>query len=117
MFTSAIFVACWLAFLILILASSWVIFAKAGKPGWAALIPIYNAIVLLEIIGRPLWWIVLFLIPLVNIVITIIVAIDTAKSFGKGAGFGIGLWLLSFIFYPLLAFGDATYRGPAAKGA
>ena len=112
---SGLFLICWLGFLALILVSFWVIFTKAGKPGWASLIPIYNYMVMLEIVGRPLWWIVLVLIPLVNIVITIIVALDTAKSFGKGAGFGIGLWLLSFIFYPLLAFGDAKYAGPSAK--
>ena len=112
---SGMFLICWLAFLLLILASWWIIFTKAGKPGWAALIPIYNYIVLLEIVGRPLWWIVLVLIPLVNIIVSVIVCIDNAKSFGKSAAFGIGLWLLSFIFYPLLAFGDAKYVGPSAK--
>jgi uncharacterized membrane protein YhaH (DUF805 family) len=104
----------WLAVLIGIIAGIWKVFTKAGKPGWAALIPIYNIVVLLQIVGRPIWWIVLFLIPIVSIVIAIIVSIDMAKSFGKGTGFGIGLALLGFIFYPMLGFGDAKYQGPAA---
>lgn len=104
-----------LAIAALIIASAWICFTKAGKPGWAAIVPIYNLWVLLEIVGRPGWWLVLFLIPLVSIVISIVVMIDLAKSFGKSAGFGIGLALLGFIFLPLLAFGDDTYRGPSAS--
>ncbi|AFD05810.1 DUF5684 domain-containing protein [Solitalea canadensis] len=102
----------YLAIVILVIASMWKVFSKAGKPGWASIIPIYNIIVLLEITGRPLWWIVLMLIPFVNIIVAIIVMIDLAKSFGKGTGFGIGLILLGFIFFPILGFGDATYQGP-----
>jgi hypothetical protein len=104
---------CWLAFIILVIASLWVVFTKAGKPGWAAIVPIYNVIVMLEIVGKPMWWILLLLIPLVNIVIAIMLAIEMAKSFGKGTGFGIGLALLPFIFYPILAFGAATYQHPS----
>jgi hypothetical protein len=92
----------------------WKVFVKAGKPGWAAIIPIYNAIVLLQIVGRPGWWFLLYLIPIVNIVISIMVMIELAKVFGKGTGFGIGLLLLSFIFIPILGFGDAEYQGPLA---
>ena len=87
-------------------------FTKAGQPGWAAIVPVYNLIVLLQIVGRPLWWILLMLIPLVNFVIAILVYIDLAKSFGKSTGFGIGLVFLSFIFFPILGFGDARYIGP-----
>lgn len=107
----------WLAVVIGIIAGIWKVFTKAGKPGWACLIPIYNTVVLLQIVGRPIWWIVLLLIPFVNFVILIIVSIDMAKSFGKGTGFGIGLALLGFIFYPMLGFGDAKYQGPAAAGS
>ena len=63
--------------------------------------------------GRTKWWIVPFLIPLVNLIIFIILSIDVAKAFGKGAGFGIGLLLLPFIFYPILGFGSAQYQGGA----
>ena len=98
----------------LAIAGMWKAFEKAGKPGWAAIIPIYNAIVMLEIAGRPLWWIFLFFIPIVNIVIAIIVSIDIAKSFGQGAGFGVGLALLGFIFWPILGFGNAQYVGVEA---
>jgi len=106
-----------LVVLAIAIASMWVIFKKAGQPGWAAIVPIYNAVVLLRIIGRPWWWIFLFLIPIVSFVIAIITAIDLAKSFGKGTGFAIGLILLSFIFYPILAFGAAEYQGPSAVGS
>jgi hypothetical protein len=104
-----------LALVILMIAGLWGTFAKAGKPGWAAIIPIYNGIVLLEIAGKPLWWIVLFFIPCVNIIIAILVAMDVAKAFGKSGAFGVGLAFLPFIFYTILGFGDAQYQGVPAK--
>jgi hypothetical protein len=104
----------YLAVVVFLIAALWKVFTKAGKPGWAAIIPIYNVIVLLEIVGRPWWWFLLMFIPVVNFVIGIIVMIDLAKSFGKGVGFGIGLLLLGFIFIPILGFGSAQYVGPAA---
>ncbi|MFW6131322.1 MAG: DUF5684 domain-containing protein [Candidatus Aminicenantaceae bacterium] len=87
----------------------WRIFEKAGQPGWGAIIPIYNVYLLLKVAKRPGWWLILYLIPIVNIVIHIIVVFDIAKNFGKGVGFGFGLLFLSFIFYPILAFGSAQY--------
>lgn len=98
---------------VLMIASMWVLFTKANEPGWAAIIPIYNIIVLLKIAGKPVWWIVLFLIPFVSFVAAILIYISFAKSFGKSAGFGIGMILLPFVFFPMLAFGDAKYQGPA----
>ena len=106
----------YLAFTILILAAWWKIFTKAGQPGWACIIPIYNLYVWCKIVGRPWWWILLMLIPFVNFIIAIILLIDLAKSFGKGVGFGIGLLLLSVIFFPILGFGSAQYQGPTAGG-
>jgi hypothetical protein len=99
--------------LLVIVAAMWKVFTKAGKPGWAAIVPIYNIWVLLEIVGRPGWWLVLMLIPFVNFIVLIILSIDVAKSFGKGTGFGLGLAFVSLIFYPILGFGDAKYQGPA----
>jgi len=99
---------------LVVIVAMWKVFAKAGHPGWAAIIPIYNMYVWCKIVGRPGWWVILMLIPLVNIVVAIIVCIDMAKSFGKGAGFGIGLALLGIIFLPILGFGSAQYQGPAA---
>lgn len=90
------------------------VFAKAGKPGWAAFVPIYNLVVLLEVVGRPLWWFVLFLIPGVNVVAMIIVMHDLSKSFGHDAGFTVGLVLLNVVFTWVLWLGSSTYRGPAA---
>jgi hypothetical protein len=103
-----------LAFGIFMLIAMWKIFTKAGKPGWAAIIPIYNLWVMLEVVGRPGWWLLLMLIPGVNVVISIIVIVDLAKSFGKEGGFAIGLILLPYIFFPILGYGKAQYQGPAA---
>jgi len=102
----------YLAVIVLVIAGMWKVFTKAGKPGWACIVPIYNIIVLLEIAGRPIWWIVLLFIPIVNFIVLILLGIDVAKGFGKGTGFGLGLAFLGFIFYPILGFGDATYSGP-----
>ena len=108
----------YIAIVVAIIAGWWMIFTKAGEAGWKSIIPIWNILVLLKIIGREWWWIILMLIPFVNIVIWIIVSLDLAKVFGRGTGFGIGLAFLSFIFAPILGFGSDTYKGPdAAKTA
>ncbi|MBI2397821.1 MAG: signal peptidase I [Xanthomonadales bacterium] len=114
---ASIMMLVWLAVIVAILAGFWKVFVKAGQPGWACLVPIYNIVVMLQIVGRPIWWLVLLLIPIVSLVVMIIVSIDMAKSFGKGTGFGVGLALLGPIFYPMLGFGDAKYQGPAAAAA
>ena len=101
----------------LFVVGAWRVFKKAGKPGWAALIPIYNVIVLLQITGKPIWWIVLYLIPFVNLVVDILVSLELARRFGKGLGLGLGLALLPFIFYPVLGFGDAQYLGSGPVAA
>ena len=97
-----------------VIVAMWKVFTKAGRPGWATIIPIYNMYVWCKIVGRPGWWVILMLIPLVNIIVGIIVCIDMAKSFGKGVGFGIGIALLGIIFLPILGFGSAQYQGPSA---
>ncbi|MFH1486929.1 MAG: DUF5684 domain-containing protein [Chloroflexota bacterium] len=101
----------YLCVLVLMIASMWRIYTKAGKPGWAIFIPFYNIYVSLKIAGKPGWWLILAFIPLVNIIIAILVAVGVATNFGKGGGFAVGLILLPFIFYPILAFGEARYQG------
>lgn len=91
------------------IAAMWKVFSKAGEPGWAAIIPIYNTFVLLRVAQKPWWWLLLFLIPIVNFFVLIAVSVAVAEKFGKGAGFGIGLALLPMIFYPMLGFGSSTY--------
>ncbi len=92
------------------------IFTKAGKPGWASIVPIYNLVVMMDMIGRPGWWVLLMFVPLVNIVVSIILIMELAVSFGKSKGWGIGMLLfLGFIGIPMLAFGSSTYQGPAVK--
>ncbi len=110
---ATVMIVVWAAIVILLIAAMWKVFEKAGEPGWAALIPIYNAFVLLKIAGKPMWWFILFLVPIVNIVITIMVLISLAKNFGKGTGFAFGLLILPPIFYPMLAWGDARYQRTA----
>ncbi len=108
----AVVIILYLAVIVLMVAGMWKTFQKAGEPGWAAIVPIYNVYVMCKIAGKPGIWVLLFLIPIVNIVIAIIVYIAIAERFGKSAGFGIGLLLLGFIFWPMLGFGDDTYTPP-----
>lgn len=96
---------------VLIFAGMWKAFVKAGEPGWGCLIPIYNLYLVLKIAGKPDWWIILYLIPLVNLIVALIVYAEIANRFGKSTGFGIGLVLLGFIFWPILGYGDAQYMG------
>lgn len=93
----------------------WKLYVKAGQPGWASLVPVYNIVVLLQIVGRPVWWVVLFFVPFVNFVMMLLVMIDLAKSFGQGAGMVV-LMLLGGIGFLALGFGGARYLGPAAAG-
>jgi hypothetical protein len=104
----------WLAVVVVVIVGGWKVFEKAGQPGWAIVVPFYNAYIMLKIAGRPGWWLLLYLIPLVNIAIAIIVAIDVAKAFGQSAVFGFFLlFLLSGIGYLILGFGDYRYQGTA----
>lgn len=107
-------VIAYLAICLLLIISLWKVFSKAGQPGWASIIPIYNAYVMLKVAGKPGWWLVLMLIPLVNVIIGIIAVIGLAANFGKGGGFTAGLILLPVIFLPMLAFGSAQYRPVAS---
>lgn len=104
-----------LAIALLMLIATWKVFTKAGKPGWAVIIPFYNAYVFLKIAGKPGWWLILLLVPLLNVIFGIIATVAFARNFGKGVGFVLGLIFLPFIFYPILAFGDATYLGAEAS--
>ena len=101
----------YLAVIGLMVASLWKIFSKAGKPGWASIVPIYNSVVMLQVAGKPVWWLVLMFIPFVNFVVGLLTVVGLAKNFGKGTGFALGMIFLSPIFFPMLAFGDAEYVG------
>lgn len=113
-FSLFIYLCCIGTIVLLTIAAYWRIFTKAGKPGWAAIIPIYNLVILLEIVGRPLWFVVLFLIPGVNILAAILLCIDLALSFGKDTLYGVLLFFFSLIMFLVLAFSDAQYVGPMA---
>ena len=111
---SPVFWVVYFAFLILMLVAMWKMFTKAGQPGWAILIPIYNLYIMCKIAGRPGWWLLLMLIPFVNLIIFIILYVDIAKNFGNNVGFAIGMLFLPFIFFPILGLGSAQYQGTAA---
>jgi len=105
----------YLAVIALMIVSMWKIFTKAGKPGWACIIPIYNIIVLLQIVGKPWWWLLLMLLPVVNFVLMIWMLNLLSKSFGHEVGFTLGLIFLGFIFFPILGLGESKYVGPAGQ--
>jgi ABC-type sulfate transport system permease subunit len=123
-YTAGYFIGIFMAVLLIPMLIVWVIsvvgmwrvYEKAGKPGWASIIPIYNVIVMLEIIGKPMLWLLLLLIPCVNIVVGIWMINLLSKSYGQSEGFTIGLIFLPFIFYPVLGFGNYRYLGPAGAG-
>lgn len=105
-----------IALLVLTIVASWKIYTKAGKAGWASLIPIYNTVVMFQIVGLNPWLLCILLVPFVGwiagIVFVIMVPFRLAKSFGKDIGWGFGLWLLPNIFQLILAFGSSEYVGP-----
>lgn len=100
----------YLAVVVVVIAGVWKAFEKAGAPGWSAIIPIYNLYVMVKMAGKEGWWVILLIIPLVNFVVLFIVYIAIAENFGKSAGFGVGMVFLSFIFWPMLGFGDAEWQ-------
>lgn len=96
---------------VILLVAMWKIFVKAGKPGWAALIPIYNIVVLMEVCGRPGWWVIWYFVPIAQIVVMVLVSLDLAKKFGKSVAFAIfGLILFPIVGYPMLGFGKSEYK-------
>ena len=118
------FLVIWIALAIFIIVANWKMFVKAGKPGWASIVPVYNVITLFEIIGYKWYYIFLLFLGAVPVVGTIALAlfsisysIKLAKSFGQSTGFGIGLWLVNPIFVAIIAFSkDINYVGPAVNG-
>ena len=112
---SIVMMIIWLAFAILMIVATWKVFVKAGRPGWAVLIPIYHTYVFLKIAGKPGWWLIWFFIPLLNLIFGIIATVAFAQNFGKGTGFTVGLIFLPIIFIPILAFGEAQYVGEGAS--
>lgn len=106
-----------LIILILSIIGKWKLYIKAGKPGWAAIIPIYSTIVMLEIVGKPIWWLFLIIFPCTSFIFFIWTTNLLSKSFGQSEGFTIGLLVFPFIFYPVLGFGNYQYIGPSAKEA
>jgi hypothetical protein len=95
-----------LAAVLLTIAAIWKVFERAGEPGWAVLVPFYNVYVLTRVAQVSAWWILAMFIPVLNIVAAFVIAVGVARRFGKSSGFGFGIALLPFLFYPMLAWGD-----------
>jgi hypothetical protein len=113
---SLIFFLLAMGLFVLAIAGMWKVFEKAGQPGWACIVPVYNLFVLVRIVGKPAIWVLFAFIPFVNLVIGILLAIELAKCFGKGTGFAVGMIFLPMVFYPILGFGDARYQRPQIQG-
>ena len=96
---------------LVLIVGNWKMYEKAGKPGWGCVIPIYMWVLLLEIAGKPIWWIALFIIPIVDIFVWFSIHLSLARNFGKSTGFGIAMAFFPFVFYAILGFGDARYQG------
>ena len=99
-----------IALIIGTITGMWKTFEKAGHPGWTCIVPIYNAVILLKISEKPMWWLLFCFIPLINIFIFIAIGISIARQFNKSTGFGLGLTLFPYVFYPILGFGDSVYK-------
>lgn len=102
---------------VFVLVCMWIVFRKAGKPGWAAIVPFYNLYVLFDITWGSGMRFLLLLIPIYNIILGIQTQVRLARAFGKSGGFAAGLVFLPYIFIPLLAFGKETYQGVPVKEA
>ena len=103
-----------LAFVVLAIVAMWRVFERAGEPGWAVLVPIYNLYILTRVAQISGWWVLGAFIPLLNIIFCFATSFGVAKRFNRSSGFGIGLALLPFIFYPVLAWSDES---PVARMA
>jgi len=109
-----VFFGAWMIFylvmLVILIASLWKVFTKAGRPGWASLIPFYNFYVLIKIAGMSGWWLLAFFVPFLNLVAMILITHRVSVAFGHGVGFTLGLIFFPFIFWPILAFGSSQYQ-------
>jgi hypothetical protein len=102
----------WLAVVVLMVVATWIVYVKAGKPGWGSIIPFYNAYLWLKIAGMSGWLLILLFIPIANLVVYIVTCVKVAGCFGKGGGYAVGMILLPIVFIPILAFGEAVYSAP-----
>jgi hypothetical protein len=89
----------------------WRVFEKAGLHGAGSLIPIYNLFALHEVAGLPLWFLLMWLLPVINFFPMVLLYYGLAKNFGQGLIFALGLFFFGFVLFPVLAFGDFEYEG------
>ena len=109
----AILLVCGLGLAVFMIVSMWIVLKKAGRPGWAVLVPIYDVYVVLKVAGMPgswVLWLLAMLVPIADVIVAVLISLGIAYNFGKSALFAVGLLFLPFVFIPILAFGDAKYR-------
>ena len=104
-----LFVLIYIGIIVLMITSVWKVFTKANQPGWAAIVPIYNIIIMLEVAKKPTWWVAMYFIPIANFIFMIMTLNGISKNFGKDEGFTVGMVFLGIVFWPILAFGNAQY--------
>ncbi|TRW24717.1 signal peptidase I [Flavobacterium zepuense] len=93
-------------------AGTWKLYQKAGKKPWQAAVPVYNAIVLMQIINRPRWWAILLFVPIVNLIMFPVVWVETLRSFGKTSTTDtlLGIFTLGFYIYYINYTQEVEYR-------
>ena len=93
----------WLIFILLVQVihgiGTWKLYIKAGRKSWEAFVPVYNGIVLMQIINRPKWWILLLFIPVINLFMFPIIWIETLRTFGKKSTVDMVLGVVTLGFY------------------
>lgn len=99
-----------LAVVLVMLVACWKVYEKAGQAGWKSLVPVYNMYILVLIAGKPWWWFLVLFVPVVQVAIYLLLMLALAERFGKGPLFGVGLFFVNFICFPVLAFDRSQYR-------
>jgi len=108
---SPVLIVLWVIVAVVLVIANWKIFTKAGKPGWAILVPVYNIVVMIQIIDKPMWWIVMLFIPIANIVFMIKILYNLVLKFGQPGWHVVLALFVGVIYYPYLAFSKASYQG------
>lgn len=103
--------------IILMYAGLWRLFQKAGKPGWAALVPVYGTMVWIDIVRKPKWWIILYFIPVINVIMFLGLLVEIIKNYGKFQYKDrILVVLFPFVYLPYMAFQkDLKFLGEDSK--
>lgn len=101
-----------LVLVVLQVVGLWLVFEKAGRSGWQALVPLYNLFVLVDILDRSDWWVLWLLIPVVGFVFWFLLCDDLANAFGYGTAMTLALFLVPVLALPWLGLGSHKFSAP-----